>query len=47
VMDIFFEREHLKSATEHFRMEQGLQFAFCLGRIRQGRLTPIVRGRFG
>ena len=29
-IDIFFEREHLKSATEHFRMEQGLQLARCL-----------------
>ena len=30
----FFKREDLKSATEHFRMQQGLQFAFCLRRMR-------------
>ena len=45
--DIFFQREHLKSAAEHFRMEQGLQLARCLRRISQERLARGVSTKFG
>src|SRR5205807_1041586 len=45
--NIFFQREHLKNATEHFRMEQGLQLACCLRRIRQERLARTDTAKFG
>ena len=32
--DIFCKRQHLKSAAQHFRMKQRLQFALGLARIR-------------
>ncbi len=40
--DIFRKREHLKSAAQHFRMKQRLQFALGLARISQKRLTPVA-----
>jgi len=33
-IQIFCERQHLKSTAQHFRMEQRLQFALGLARIR-------------
>src|SRR6266511_4869155 len=40
--DVFRKRQHLKSAAQHFRMKQRLQFALGLARISQKRLTTVA-----